>query len=193
MKKIGVVAAFLLILTSCGKGNPALSAFPEADMSGYAGLSGYDRDLRFVEMTVADATRLMDEGATFALFLSFDDCPWCNAVIASVNDAAVEADQTIGYIDTRRDPSWQNNTDIEDYDLFVEYFGEFLEDDGTEVPHLYVPYLFFIRDGAVVYGHQGSLPELGEEAPVNVTDEQREAITEIYREGFRVMEGQEET
>ena len=93
---VTAAVVLLLLLSSCaGSAKNALKEFPPADMSGYAGLAGYEKELRFADMTVADTVRLMDEGATFAVLLSFADCPWCNATVVSINDAATEAGLTV--------------------------------------------------------------------------------------------------
>ncbi|MBO5564247.1 MAG: hypothetical protein J5935_01385 [Lachnospiraceae bacterium] len=162
-----------------------LAQFPKADMSGYAGLADYDKETVFVDMTVKDVLELMDRGETFAVLTSFPDCPWCNATIRYVNDAALEAGVKVGSLNTRKDPSWQSNLDITDYDLFAEYFGECLEYDNNGIRHLYVPHIFYIKDGEIVYDHQGALPAMGDDPHLPLTEEQKEELREIFRAGFR--------
>lgn len=165
---------------------PGLEA---ADMSGYAALAGYEKPLVFVDMTVADILERMDRGETFAVVASFADCPWCNAVITYVNDAALEVSVPVGLLDTRKDPSWVSNLQITDYDLFVERFGEYLSYDSDERLHLYTPHIFFIRDGEVVAEHQGAIPEMGSDPATPLDDRMKEKLIDIYRDGFRRMLG----
>ncbi len=166
---------------------PEGAEFPKADLSAYAGLDGYEKPLCFVEMTVADVARLMDEKQTFSFVASFAKCPWCNIMIAYLNDAALEAGETMGLIDTRKDPSWTNNMDIDDYDLFVELFGDHLETDEDGKLHLYTPHAFFIKEGVVVYDHQGTLPDMGNVPGADLTKDQEERLTDLYRNGFDAM------
>ena len=167
--------------------NP-LAAFPASDMLGYKGLRDYDKELAFVDMTVRDMADLMEARATFAVMASFADCPWCNAVIDNVNDAALEAGVQVGYINTRKDPSWSSNLDLEDYDIFTELVGDRLEYDSDNIRHLYVPHIFYIKEGKVVHDYQGALPEMGSDPNMELTPEQEEELTEFFREGFRMME-----
>ena len=162
----------------------AIAAYPDADMSGYAGLrdSGTLADYR--DLTVADIADLMEQGETFAFMASFSDCPWCNAVIAEVNAAALEAGSPLGILDTRKDPAWQSNMDLADYDLFTELFGEYLEYDDDGLLHLYAPHFFCLKEGAVVYQYQGALPEMDSNPDTALSDAQKEALTDIFRKGF---------
>ena len=183
-----LLALLLSALVACARpANDALADRPASDMAGYRVLADVDGPLQFVDMTAAEADRLMEEGASFVLFTSYPDCPWCNAVIRQVNAAAAEAGWKVGNINTRKDPSWQNNMDIDDYDLFVARFGEFLENDDDGTPHLYVPHIFFIRNGAVVYAHQGALSSMGDDPNTVLSEEENEELTEIFREGFRLL------
>ena len=165
----------------------ALKDFPDADFSGYAGLEGVEEFATYKDVTVADIAALVDAKETFVFLASFEDCPWCNAVIAELNAAAREAGIPVGSLDTRKNPAWKNNLDIDNYDLFVEYFGDYLEDDEDGRPHLYVPHIFFLCNGEVVYQHQGALAEMGNDPNMVLTDEQEEALIDIFRRGFATI------
>ena len=181
----------LLLLSACGTSRSAardaLTAFPELDVTGYASV-GEDMDLPVVrDLTVADIDQLMQEGKTFVFISSFENCPWCNVVMPHFLAAAKKENIEVGLLDTRKDPSWNNNTEIDDYDRFVELFGSYLQLDDADLPHLYVPHVFYIRDGEVVYQYQGALPEMGDNPNVELTEEQQAALEEIFLEGFREL------
>ena len=161
--------------------------FPAADMSGYAGLREYDKDLAFVDVTVRDIAALMEEKADFAFLASFPTCPWCNVVIDELNDAALEAGVRVGNLNTRKDPSWKSNLDIEDYDLFTTLFQKQLEYDKEGRLHLYVPHFFVVRGGEVVYQHQGALREMGDDPNTPLSPEQEKLLVDLYREGLQKM------
>lgn len=191
-------AASTVTLTACSGGATdstteqkakiadTLSAYPKADMSGYEGLEGYDKDTVFVEMDVKDIKKEIDDKNTFVFVASFAKCPYCNKLVPYLNDVALEEGVKVGYIDTRKNPEWKSNLDIDDYDLFVEMFGDYIKLDENEKKHLYVPQTFFIKNGEVVYSHDGVCESL-EDASSEMTDEMKEEVRNILRKGFDKM------
>ena len=170
MKKNLVISALLaafvalVALSSCSQAPAprepytALDAYELADMSGYDCAAGYEKDYQFVNMTVAEVAAEMDAGTSFVLYTGYNKCPWCNVILNHLNDIALERGIKIAYIDTRRDPSWKSNVDIDDYDLFIERFGSTLKLDEADKPHLYVPHIFFVKDGQLVSDYSGTVP-----------------------------------
>ena len=159
-----------------------------ADLSGYEGVADSGEPARMVETNVAEAVSYMNNKETFALLLGYEDCDWCQLIFPYVNEAAAEAGQTMGYIDTRKDPSWMNNMDIDDYDLFVEYFGEYLEDDEDGKPHLYTPDLYFIRNGQIVARYDGTVEGM-EDPEREMSGSQKEKVKKALADGFAAMTG----
>ena len=159
-----IIMVLSITLVACSNNNintgDALIDYPKSDMSGYSGLEGYDKELRFVDVTMSDVKYLMKNKGTFVLYAGYSNCPWCNEIISHLNDVALEENMMIGYLDTRRDPSWQSNMDIEGYDVFVELFGDYLDEDEGGQLHLYVPDTYFVKDGQVVARHEGVTPSL---------------------------------
>ena len=164
-----------------------LSEFPQADMSGYEGLKDYKGEgpLPFVDVTVQDIHKLMKDNESFVLFVSFANCPWCNAVITQFVEVMNEAGVTAANLNTRKNPAWSSNIDIDDYNLFVEDFYDYIEYDSEGIKHLYVPHVFFVKEGVVVHEHQGALAEMGSDPNMELTKEQNEALKDIYREGLK--------
>jgi hypothetical protein len=92
----------------------------------------------------------------------------------------------VGYVDTRRDPSWSSNIDIDDYDLFVEKFSDYLDYDDNGIKHLYTPHVFFIKNGETVFEHSGTVE--GHAAHERSMEEAEiQQLKEIYRQGFEAM------
>lgn len=175
-----VIAAAVIIASQAHAASP----YEKADMSAYAYLS--ESDTVFREMTARDVTREIDAGSTFVVVFSHARCPWCNAALPVLEQIAEEEDLLIGYVDTRRDPTWKTNLQIDDYDLLVSRLGEYFPLDEFERPHLYVPHVFFIRDGEVVFQYEGATSDYdgsGDE----LTEAQASALAEIYREGFDLL------
>lgn len=136
----------------------ALDAYPLADMSGYACAENYMQDYVFRDISVAEVASEMDAGTSFVLYCGFNTCPWCNSILNYLNDVALDRNISVAYIDTRKDPAWQNNLDLLDYDLFAEKFASELSEDENGIPHLYVPHIFFVRNGQLVSSHSGTVP-----------------------------------
>lgn len=159
IKKIIVVC--MVLLCGCTK-----TSTHKSDMSGYEGFT--DENHVFYDMTVKDMISKMNEKDTFIVYFGFSKCPYCIQAMPILNTVAKENDQTIGYINTRKDSSWESNTDIDDYNDVVDVLGEYLEYDDEGKKHLYTPHVFFIKDGDVVYQYEG------------VSD----TLRDIYQEGF---------
>lgn len=162
------------------------SSYEESDMEGYEGLRNYTRELKFRDVTVADIDKAMKANGSFVLYCGYKDCPWCNRMISILNDSAIEYGTQIAYLNTRKDPSWSSNTDIEGYDIFVKYFGDYLDTDSESKKHLYVPHVFFVKDGVVVSEHPGTAPG-HEDASDELTNEQKSELKEIFEEGFTAI------
>ena len=169
-------------------GESAFSSFPNADMTGYEGLENYTRELKFKDVTVKDVDKAMKAGKSFVLYCGYRDCPWCNKIISILNDSAIEYGTDIAYINTRKDPSWSSNTDLADYDVFVSYFGDYLDTDSDGKKHLYVPHIFFVKDGVVVDEHPGTVSG-HENASDELTSEQKEKLSALLGEGFKSVTG----
>ena len=189
-RKLAAFAAVLVVALLCActsKPNRPreFEGYPVSDMSGYPAFEGFGGELVFYDLTVADIQQRMENGDSFAFIAAFSGCPWCNLCIAQLNDAALAEGMHVGYLNTRLDPSWTSNIDIDDYDIFVELFGDYLREDDDGILHLYTPHVFFIKDGQVVAEH--SSPVEGADPSQGLTEEQSQELIGIYREGFEAI------
>lgn len=163
-----------------------MGAYPAADMSEFSGLADQADEALFVDVDVADIARMMDARESFVLLCAYADCPWCEALIGPLAQAARDAGWTVALLDTRKDPSWQSNLDIDGYDEFVARFGDWLEADDNGTPHLYVPDLYFVRNGQVVARHDGVL-EGYDDPDVPMTDDQRTELLQKLSDEFATL------
>lgn len=196
---LALIATFIICtLAACGGSKSSSEEINKASFDdpfagrdpsivlGYEGMEGYEGEIMFCDTTVKEVKELMDDKRTFVLFCSFETCPWCNLLISHLNDAAREAGVHVGYIDTRSNPEWQSNMDIDDYDVFTDLFGEWLSEDADGKPHLYVPGTYFIKNGKVVARHDGVTP--GVEDPSNdLTSEQVEQLKKDLADEFKSL------
>jgi len=179
MKKIlSLLFCFLILsVNACASQN-------KSDMSGYEGFD--DKDHVFYDMSVKDVSDAMERKETFAVYFGFSKCPWCIAALPYLNEEAKAAGVKVGYVDTRKDPSWSSNIDIDDYDLFVEKFSDYLEYDDNGIKHLYTPHVFFVKNGETVFEHNGTV-EGHDATERSLSQEEVQQLKDIYREGFEAM------
>lgn len=178
MKKVSLLICILILITACGA--PAVGSV--ADMSGYEGLDDKDTQA-FIVSDVKDFLQRLDQKETFVAYFGFADCPWCNDAISILNEEAKKAGINIYYINTRPNKSIKANCDIPDYDLLVERVGVFFRENEEGDPYLYVPFVFFVKDGDIVFTREGTvdgyLPDF-----MPISEELKEQLKEIYLQGF---------
>ncbi len=162
-------------------------SYEQADLSDYACLKDYQQPLAtYYNVTVRDVEKEMKEGSTFVLYTGFRDCPWCNVILPYLNDAAVERNVALLYLNTRSNPDWSSNLDIDDYDTFVSLFGDQLQTDSDGKKHLYVPHIFFVKDGKLVDDHSGTVP--GQDSPSDeLTQEQKDELKSTLDQEFATL------
>ena len=164
MKRIHTLIICIIIVSSllagCGKDNGAIPESPfsgrdTVDLSAYTSMSGQGGESRFVDATVAEIDQLMKDKESFVFLAAYEDCQYCDLLMPYLNEALADKGTYAGYLDTRKDPSWSSNTDIDDYDLFCKRFGRYLEKDENGNLHLYTPDIYVIKKGRVVAEYQG--------------------------------------
>lgn len=187
MRKLIISACTALFLLA-GCAGTSKTEESRADMSGYETLT--DSNHVFYETDVKSIAEMMDEKKTFVVYFGFDTCPWCLEAVPILDEVAKENDEKVWYVNTRKDPEWKSNLDIDDYDLLTEKLGDYLPYDDDGVRHLYTPHVFFIKDGSVVYDHEGTID--GHDAhDETLSAEEKEQVKEYYEEGFSKMKGEQ--
>ncbi len=153
-------------------------------MSGYVLLNGVEHV--FYDLDVKTMVQAMKDKKTFVVYFGDSGCEWCAEAVPILNQAAQENEMQVGYVNTRSNPEWEKNTDIDNYDMLVEAAGEFLEYDSDGVRHLYTPSVFFIRNGEVVGFHEGTVENHNARNRQMTVDEQ-EVLRNTYRGLFDVL------
>ena len=191
-----LTALTMILITSCsgdsgGEAGDVSAPFAKtevADLSGYESMADYSGESRLIETDVAEAIKLINDKESFILFFSYEDCPYCNQIMPYVNEVAEETGQFVGYVDTRSDPEWQSNMDIDNYDLVIKYFGDYLQKDEDGKDHLYTPDIYFIKNGKVVARHDGVIPGEDLDPSRPLTSGQEETLKETLKEKFRTVQ-----
>lgn len=169
MRKPGLLwLAGVLVLSGCASQS-------YADMSGYS----LARQTSFYEAETADFLKAMEDRETMTVFFGFESCPFCQTAVPLLAKAAADTGGKVFYINTRQDPEWTSNQDLPGYDLVVQQLSEYLLTDENGEAQLYVPAVFFIRDGAVISAVNGTGTDEAE-----LTDSEELKLYETYVNGF---------
>ena len=139
-----------------------------------------------------DALNAIENKQTFVLYAGFSTCPWCLEAMPVLNGVAKEFDVTVSYINTRPDHTRESElrvTDNPDYVKFVEVMNDVLSTNDEGEKHMYVPFVFFIKEGEVIFFHEDTFPE-HDAHERNMTEDEVARLTQIYRDGFTALLGE---
>ena len=184
MKKIIISLLALLMLAGCTNQEPSPSPSETSDT-----LSGcvFGEECETDESEEPAASTLMDwdiiefsdsldyVDGTEVLFYSFDDCPYCREAIPVLDELIDEYGYDIYYVHTERD---QREAGNDDYDRIYAYFKDVIEAAGEDA--MYMPSVFFIKDGTIVGYHVGTVDSHDPSVSKMTEDEVRE-LSDIYR------------
>ena len=147
----------------------------------YADMSGYSlgEQKAFYEAETSDFLDVMDKKETMTVYFGFPSCPFCQTVVPLLEKAAEDTSSKVLYINTREDPDWISNQDLTGYELVIQQLSEFLLTDENGEAQLYVPAVFFIRDGTVISAVNGTGNDKAE-----LTDGEALKLYETYVNGF---------
>ena len=111
----------------------------------------------------------------FILYLGFPTCPWCRNIIPVLFDSAKENNiDKVYYINVRELKSLED-----DYKALRKLIDEHLEADEEGIKTLYVPEVFFFKDGKIIGHHLGSV-ESQVNPTVSLTTDQITELKSIY-------------
>ena len=180
MKRIGsILLVLLLMLTGCSKGEDEKETkavtytntfdfeYEIADMSYYNGLSFSGHAFKAINVnTVID---LIENKGTAIVYFASPTCSACQVATRVVNDAAMQAEITVYYINA-------NEMDDEGYDTFVQLAKEVLTKDDLGNPQLATPDLMVINSGEILGNNIGIISSTGD-----LTQEEYDAaLTKFY-------------
>jgi thiol-disulfide isomerase/thioredoxin len=153
----------------------------EADMSGYVYLK--DPSPVFDLVSIDESYRLFEEEQAGVIFYSRVSCPFCNAAVPVLNDAAKELGVRIMYTDIE-DPefmklSWQER-DEKVFHL-MELIDSILKTDDSGEKAFFIPLLIAVKNGKIMDSYvsvsEGVNTENFEETP----KENIEHLKELYK------------
>ena len=89
----------------------------------------------------------------FVVYIGFPTCPWCRNIVNVLFDTANDNGATIYYINARE----LKSSSLENYNKIYELLYDYLDTDQTGNKVLYVPDVYFFKDGSIVGHHLGSV------------------------------------
>lgn len=172
----------------CSQGDGASGCDGEPDGThGYEGLSAEQAAL--LDGVGTDVVlQGIGQGRTFVALFGYASCPDCKAAVPLLLDEALgHGIWQVLYVDTRADPSWDSNTDIDGYDRLVGVMGDRFSKDDDGTPHMQVPFVAFVRDGRVVASVEGDGGL--SRADAQHAEQARDELAGRYAAGFDAMLG----
>ncbi len=112
----------------------------------------------------------------FVVYIGFPTCPWCRNIVNVLFDTANDNGATIYYINKRK-------LKDEEYNKIYELLYDYLDTDKTGNKVLYVPDVYFFKDGSIVGHHLGSV-ESQTNPKVLLNSTQKKELKGIYQDLF---------
>ena len=186
MKKILKISLYMMILfisTACGNNNTITDA--EKFKQEYEALNNKsvvmnidkNNPVKYIEFN--EVIDLLTTG-TGVIYFGFPGCPWCRNMIPVLFDVANENNSLVYYFN----PSDIRTNGDENYQKLVNILKDYLMENDNGEKTLYVPDVYFIRDGKIV-GHHLSTVDSQTSPAIPLTDEQTEELKNIYQELFK--------
>lgn len=115
-------------------------------------LSSADENLKWEKIGLLESLDYVED--TVILFYSFTDCPYCIEARPILEEVLNDNDIPVYYVDVARD---ERNIENENYQAVYNYFKEVIEGQGYD--KIYMPSVFFIKDGEVKGMHVGTVDD----------------------------------
>ena len=176
---LGIILYFVLVDKSLNTGDDSLKFKEEYEI--------VNQNVNAVQMNISEDNPIvylekyeeldkhLKNKDDFILYLGFPTCPWCRNIIPVLFDSAKENDiDNVYYINVRELKSLED-----DYNSLRELIDEHLEADAEGNKVLYVPEVFFFKDGKIIGHHLGSV-ESQVDPTIPLTIDQITELKNIY-------------
>lgn len=136
-------------------------------------------NIKYVEQE--DLEKVLTTG-TSIIYFGYSTCPWCRNIVAPLIDVTNENDfKNLYYVNVKE----INTKEI------MPILEEYLEEDDDGNKRLYVPDVYFIKDGKIITHHLGSVDSY-KNAFLGMNKEQRQELKSIYQKGIDKLRGENE-
>lgn len=118
------------------------------------------------------------QNKTGVIYFGFPGCPWCRNMIPVLFEAAKNNNiDTIYYFNPRN----VKKSDNDEYNKLKEILNEYLSEDENGQKVLYVPDVYFIKDGKIVGHHLGTVDSQADPT-ISLTEEEKNELLDIFNE-----------
>lgn len=120
------------------------------------------------------------QNKTGVIYFGFPGCPWCRNMIPVLFEVAKNNNiDTIYYFNPRN----VKKSDNDEYNKLKEILNEYLSEDENGQKVLYVPDVYFIKDGKIVGHHLGTVDSQADPT-ISLTEEEKNELLDIFNELF---------
>ena len=117
------------------------------------------------------------QNKTGVIYFGFPGCPWCRNMIPVLFEAAKNNNiDTIYYFNPRN----VKKSDNDEYNKLKKILNEYLSEDENGQKVLYVPDVYFIKDGKIVGHHLGTVDSQADPT-ISLTEEEKNELFEKIR------------
>lgn len=170
--------------------NPLTMNAKTLDMSGYEYLT--DKNPAFIQISMKESLRLIDEKGSGIILYSYSTCPWCNRAVPVLNEVAKEMGIHIYYVDVYEKElmsadgksfSTEGKAIIQSmlshYDSILRH--EANETTGKVEPTLYTPEVVAIKNGVITSHHTSLVDDFTMSSDTaQLSDAQKAELEQIY-------------
>lgn len=185
MKKILSILSclvLLVVITGCGSNNndDALKFKSEYEALNSSSVKMDISENNPIKYASFDEIVEVLTKGTGVVYFGFPGCPWCRNVIPVLFDVAKENNvDTIYYFNPRE---IRSNGD-EAYQKLTTILNDYLEESDEGVKTLYVPDVYFVKDGKIMGNHLSTVSSQTDPYTA-LTEEQTLELKNIYQELF---------
>lgn len=119
---------------------------------------------------------------TAVFYFGFPTCPWCRNMIEPLLETTKKHNVTLYYFN----PSELRASNSDTYQKLIKKLKNYLSKNEEGKETLYVPDVYFIKDGKIVGNHLGTV-DSQKDPYVSLTESERKELVDIYNQHIKKM------
>ncbi|MFV0275053.1 MAG: hypothetical protein ACK5HL_02300 [Bacilli bacterium] len=170
--KLKLCIAFLLIIVA------GISTFVITSKDNFKFASYYKNTNVKNNAIIIDSTKAVEivKEGTGIIFFGFEECGWCQKAASVLVDATNKKNVDFYYLDVKK----IRNDNTKEYQELISLLSNYLDiNTETNEPRLYVPDVFFIKNGEIVNNHLGTYPQ-DNDSKKPLTTKQKDTLLNKY-------------
>lgn len=132
----------------------------------------------------AKASEIMDilTNGTGIIYFGRPTCPWCRNIIPVLADISTKYNMVINYYN----PGEVSYDEKDIYQNIKQALNNYLDEDKTGQKKLYIPDVYFIKNGQVIGHHIGSVTSQNDPY-IPLDNDQKEELKDIYERYINLL------